>query len=93
MPCHNQLIIVQQQKCYLWPDLVVKIPQWFLVDVIIPGHEEVVSQSVECLPINLLACATIAGISGVVPDRLFRVGFLRALQFPPTAIRQMVKGL
>ena len=29
----------------------------------------------------------------MVPDRLFSVGFLRALRFPPTAIRQMVKGL
>ena len=28
----------------------------------------------------------------MLPDRLFSVGFLRALHFPPTAIRQMVKG-
>ena len=36
---------------------------------------------------------TITGIYGMVPDRLFSVGFLRVLRFPPTAIRQMVKGL
>ena len=34
---------------------------------------------------------TITGIHGMVPDWLFSVGFLRALRFPPTAIRQMVK--
>ena len=35
----------------------------------------------------------ITGICGMMPDRLFSKGFLRVLRFPPTVIRQMVKGL
>ena len=36
---------------------------------------------------------TFTGICGMLPDQLFSVDFLWVLCFPPTAIRQIVKGL